>query len=174
MKKLQIILLFVLLSFAYSCTDDDNPVKDKDPVDTTPTIELIATDGLVIEAQSSQSVIEYHTEIKNTGDKDLNVFARMEIIELANSHSTYFCWGDLASGQGTCYPAMKEDFTATFDVTIKAGETTPPGNFINYIDNESTSTNTSKIRYIVYEEGNMDNADTLEYTINVNGPFGKK
>lgn len=174
MKKLQIILLIALLSFAYSCKDEDNPVKDKDPVDTAPTIELIATDGLVIEGQSSQSTIEYHTQIKNTGTEDLNVFARMEIIELAEAHWTYFCWGDIASGEGTCYAAMKEDFTSTFDVIVKAGETTPPGNFINYIDNQSSESNTSKIRYIVYEEGNMDNADTLEYTINVNSPFGKK
>jgi hypothetical protein len=160
-----------LLSLAYSCKDDDNPVKDDDPVDTTPTIELIATDGLVIEVQSNVTTVDYHTQIKNTGDEDIMVLAKMEIIELAEAHWTYFCWGDIASGEGTCYPAMKEDFTATFDVVVKAGETTDPGSFINYIDNESTSSNTSKIRYIVYEDGNMDNADTLEYTINVKNPL---
>jgi len=171
MKKLQLILLFALLSFAYSCTDDDNPVKDDDPVDTTPTIELIATDGLVIEEQSNVSTFEYYTQIKNTGTKDLNLLARMEIIELADAHWTYFCWGDAINGNGTCYAPMKEDFTATINLEVKAGETTPPGNFINYIDNESSSSNTSKIRYIVYEAGNKDNADTLEYTINVKNPL---
>jgi len=171
MKKLQIILLFVLLSFAYSCKDDDNPVKDDDPVDTTPTIELTAYEGLIIEASATEEELTYYTQITNTGDEDIEVVARMEIIELAEPHWTYFCWGDITTGEGICYERTKEDFTADFNLKVKAGTTTDKNSFIHYMDNESNSTNTSKIRYIVYEANNKNNADTLEYTINLTSGF---
>lgn len=170
MKKLQIILLSALLTFAYSCSDEDNPA-DNDPVNETGTIELIATDGLVIEAVGTETEISYHTQIKNNSERDLEVLAKMEIIDLADDHWTYFCWGDISTGEGTCYEATKEDFTATFNLDLTSGETTDPNSFINYIKNDVNADNTSMIRYIVYEVGNEANADTLEYTINVSFTF---
>lgn len=171
MKKLQIILLFAALVFTYSCSDDENPVKDDDPVNETGTIELIATDGLVIEALGNETEISYHTQIKSNSTRDMKVLAKMEVIELANDHWTYFCWGDISTGEGTCYEATKDDFLATFTLDLAAGQTTDPNSFINYIRNDLNADNTSKIRYIVYEDGNEANADTLEYTINVQFTF---
>jgi hypothetical protein len=169
MKKLQIILLFAALVFTYSCSD--NSSDPDDPVNETGTIELIATDGLVIEALGNETEISFHTQIKSSSDRDMKVLAKMEVIELANDHWTYFCWGDISTGEGTCYEATKDDFLATFTLDLAAGQTTDPNSFINYIRNDLNADNTSKIRYIVYEDGNEANADTLEYTINVQFTF---
>ncbi|MFN3195787.1 MAG: hypothetical protein ACE364_07565 [Chlorobiota bacterium] len=170
MKKLQIILLFAALVFTYSCSDNSTD-NDDPPVNETGTIELIATDGLVIDALGTETEISYHTQIKSSSTRDMKVLAKMEVIELADDHWTYFCWGDISTGEGTCYEATKDDFLATFTLDLEAGQTTDPNSFINYIKNDVNANNTSQIRYIVYEEGNEANADTLEYTINVQFTF---
>lgn len=172
MKKLQMLLFVALILFTYSCTDD-TPTKPAEK--ETNSIELIATDGLEINKSladlpmgDTELLASFHTQIKNNGPRDIKVWAKMEIVEIANSQKTYFCWGDLASGNGICYEPTTEDFTSKSTLDVKAGETTPPGNFINYMSNESIFGGTSKIRYIVYEDENIENRDTVIYTINFN------
>ena len=89
-----------------------------------------------------------------------------KIISLDSDQYTYFCWGDIAAGTGTCYQPTDEDFLSDFSVEVEGDGTSPKGNFINYILNNNPNGGLSKIRYIVYEEGNESNRDSIDYIIN--------
>ena len=164
MKKLQIIMAIALLSFMFSCKDDAvAPSKETD------SIELIATEGTEINIQLEGETIKqatFYTQIKNNGSRDLKVWAIMEIVELSASHETAFCWGDLDNGSGICYPPSKVGYASDFTLEVKAGGISPKGDFSNYIYNDGQFGGTSKIRYIVYEDDNIENRDTIVYTIN--------
>ena len=163
MKKLQTIIILAMAMFAFACTD-----KGTDPIDEEPKvegIELIAVNGTDIVEPLDGELSSFYTEIKNIGEEDINVYARMEIVELGSNMASYFCWGDVETGDGTCYPPMESDFTSDFTLNIKAGETTPKANFIQYVTCKNMFGGTAKIRYIVYEEDNMTNADTIVYNV---------
>lgn len=162
MKKLQMLLFVALIMFTYSCKDDvKTPVQPEDKT----TIDLIAMNGTEITGTEVLSEVNFKTQIVNTGTNNIKVLALMKIIELKADQYSYFCWGDLAAGNGTCYIPTNEDFLSDFTVEVKAGETTPGGNFINYVINQNPDGGAIKIRYIVYEKENESNRDSIDYTI---------
>lgn len=168
MKKLQIICAIAFLSFMFSCKSDD-PVQP-DPKETD-SIELTAAEGTEITKsiafQSPEVTLNFHTEITNKGTRDLNLYARMEIVEMSEGQASYFCWGDPSTGDGICYQPSTTDFLSDRTIEVKAGETTPPGNFIQYFVNSLSSAGNAKIRYIVYEKENEANRDTIIYNISI-------
>lgn len=170
MKKLQILLAIAAMTFFISCSEEETPVQPD--VKETDSIELIATEGTEIEGDMNtlppgeqELIVSFHTEIKNKGTRDLKLFAKMEIMELDPEQTSYFCWGDPSTGDGICYQPMTTDFLSDRTLTVKAGETSPPGNFQQYVSNRSKFGANAKVRYIVYEDGNEDNRDTIIYSI---------
>jgi hypothetical protein len=111
--------------------------------------------------------VSFHTQIKNTGTEAIKVLALMRPLQITkdDTQASYFCWGDLANGTGLCYAPSTEDFLSTFTVGVGAGEITPAGNFINYAVNFNKEQSVIKVRYIVYEDGNEANRDSVDYTI---------
>ncbi|MCB0703011.1 MAG: hypothetical protein R2863_06160 [Candidatus Kapaibacterium sp.] len=171
MKKLQIILAFALLSFLISCSEEGDTVKP--PIKETDSIKLTSVEGTNItknigftSPDDTEIIISFHTQITNSGNRDLLLYAKMELLELDPGQASYFCWGDIDKNEGTCYPPLKEDFLSDRTMTVKAGETTPPGNFLQYLSDDLTG-GEAKIRYIVYEKDNEDNRDTIVYNISV-------
>lgn len=165
-------MAIALLSFMFSCSDDADPVKPDPEVKAI--IELVSIEGTDINKSLSdlpdgetEMLISFHTTITNNGTTELKLIARMEIMALADGQSSYFCWGDIDKNEGTCYPPMTADYTSDRTMTVKAGETTPPGNFLQYLNNANVEGGEAKIRYIVYEDGKEDNRDTIIYNINV-------
>lgn len=171
MKKLQILMAIVLFSFMFSCSEEDSPVVPD--AKETNSIELTAVEGTDItksigfpQEGQTELIISYHTTITNKGTRDILLYAKMEIMEMADGQFSYFCWGDIDNNEGTCYPPLKEDFLSDRIMTVKAGTTTPPGNFLQYISDDLQG-GVAKIRYIVYEKENEANRDTIIYNITV-------
>ncbi len=170
MKKLQIILAISILAFFISCSEEDTVKPDPKETDS---IELTSVEGVDITKSigfpqdgQTEIIVSFHTQITNKGNRDLLLYAKMEIVEMAAGQASYFCWGDIDKNEGTCYPPLKEDFLSDRTMTVKAGETTPPGNFLQYISDDLEG-GTAKIRYIVFEKDNEDNRDTIFYNITV-------
>jgi len=156
----------------FSCSDEKTPV-DPDPEEKT-IIELVSIEGTDITKSISdlpegetEVLISFHTTITNNSTTDLKLRARMEIMALADGQYSYFCWGDIDKNEGTCYPPMTADYTSDRTMTVKAGETTPPGNFLQYFTSSNVEGGEGKIRYIVYEDGKEDNRDTIIYNLTV-------
>lgn len=161
------ILIAAIALFAFSCKDTVKPEEKE-----TGTIQLVASEGsLAVETPYENTTAKFHTTITNSSTRDIKVYALMEVVELAYSHMTYFCWGNIATGEGECYAATDKDFLSKSTLTIKSGETTDPNSFIQYIDNSIMSDATSRVRYIIYEENNQANRDTIEYSIRFKAPF---
>ena len=172
MKKLQILFAIAIFSFLFSCSEEKTPVEP-DPKETD-SIVLTSVEGTDITGSmaflpggSSELLLSFHTTITNKGTRELKLYSRMEIIELAPDLASYFCWGDIDKNEGTCYPPLTEDFTSDRTMTVKAGETTPPGNFLQYLVCNTLNGGDAKIRYIVYEDGNIANRDTIIYNISI-------
>lgn len=160
MKKLQMILIAAIAIFAFSCSEEntvDPPVKE------TGSVELIASDGTEITGSLDVPLAEFHTQVKNNSTRELTLWAKMEVVELAAYQWTYYCWG--LGVDGTCYEERTTDLTSDRTITLAPGQITDPANFACYLKNENTFGGTAKIRYIVYEDGNEDNRDTVLYTI---------
>lgn len=173
MKNIKILLVVGLIAFAFSCKDNaTEPNKDDKEPDVKPTIDLIATNGTNITGYYTDFLtgeqdgeVSFNTQIVNTGDKSIKVLAYMKILQLDTNQYSYFCWGSLADGTGTCYQPTNKDFQSTFTQTVAAGDTTPSGNFINYVMNFNQDVPVIKVRYIVFEEGNEANRDSIDYTV---------
>ncbi|MER3328445.1 MAG: hypothetical protein RIF34_02615 [Candidatus Kapaibacterium sp.] len=172
MKKLQILMAVVLLAFFISCTEETTPVKP-DPKETN-SIELKSVEGTDITGSmaflpggDTELLLSFHTTITNKGTRELKLYSKMEIIELAEDQASYFCWGDIDKGEGICYPPLTEDFLSDRTMTVKAGETTPKGNFLQYLSCDNPNGGEAKIRYIVFEDGNEANRDTIIYNISI-------
>lgn len=170
MKKLQIMFAIALLTFMFSCKSDD-PVKPDEK--ETDSIVLTTVEGTdinktigFISGNQTELLINYHTTITNKGTRDIQLYAKMEIVEMASGQTSYFCWGDIEKNEGTCYPPLKKDFLSDRTMTVRAGQTTPPGNFLQYFTDDLQG-GVAKIRYIVYEKGNEANRDTIIYNITV-------
>jgi hypothetical protein len=172
MKKLQIILALAVLTFFISCSEEKTPVEPE--VKETNSIELVSVEGTDITGSmaflpngSTELLLSFHTTITNSGPRELKLYSKMEIMELATDQASYFCWGDIDKNEGTCYPPLTEDFLSDRTMTVKAGETTPKGNFLQYFVCYNPNGGDAKIRYIVYEDGNEDNRDTIIYNISI-------
>jgi|APTNR8051073442_1049403.scaffolds.fasta_scaffold02944_2 hypothetical protein len=170
MKKIQILLAFSLLSFFISCSEDtvQPDIKETDSIELTSVegVDITKSIGFPQDGQT-EYIVSFHTQITNKGSRDLLLYAKMEIMEMASGQASYFCWGDIDKNEGTCYPPLKEDFLSDRTMTVKAGETTPPGNFLQYLSNDLEG-GFAKIRYIVFEKDNEANRDTIIYNITVN------
>lgn len=160
MKNIQMILIAAVALFAFSCSDENTV----DPPDKeTGTVELIAADGTEITGDLSDPIAAFHTQVKNNSTRELTLWANMEVVELAPNQKTYYCWG--LGDEGTCYAETTTDLKSDRTITLAPGQLTDPASFACYLKNEDPFGGTSKIRYIVYEDGNEANADTLLYTI---------
>lgn len=170
MKNIRILIIIALAALAFSCSED----KGTDPPLTkeTNSIQLIASEGTEITEElptgESELLVNFHTQVKNNGPRDIKLWAKMEIVELAPYQESYYCWGNTETDEGTCYLPSTVDLLSDRTMLVKAGQTSPEANFINYLSNHNIFGGTSKIRYIVYEDGNEANRDTLLYTITVN------
>ncbi len=167
MKKLQIIFAITLIAFMFSCTDD-NPVALE-----TDSIELVSVEGTDINVNigfntggETEKIVDFHTTITNKGTRELKLYATMEIIELDTNVTSYFCWGDIDKNEGTCYPPLTVDFTSDRTMTVKAGQTTDKANFLQYVASDLEG-GVAKIRYIVFEDGNEANRDTIIYNVSI-------
>ena len=160
MKYLQMILIATIAIFAFSCSEE-NTVDP--PVEEIGSVELIAADGTEITGNLMDNLVSFNTQVKNNSTRDLTLWALMEVVELAPNQKTYYCWG--LGDEGTCYAERTTDLKSDRTITLTPGQITDPGSFACYLKNESAFGGTSKIRYIVYEDGNEDNRDTVLYTI---------
>ena len=83
MKKIQLILIAAIALFAIACSDDNTV----DPPQETGTIQLESAEGSsAVETPYENTTVSFHTKITNTSTRDIEVYALMEVIELAESH----------------------------------------------------------------------------------------
>jgi len=106
MKKNMLILLLILISFSISYSQS---------------IKIFELDPTYYGKVEDEEVVA-SGKVANMTDKTIKFKMKMEVLEIANTHSVSICWF-------ACLDIVSNDYESPFEYTLKPFEETLPGQF---------------------------------------------
>lgn len=160
MKKLLLSAIFFSILFFVSCGDDDNGTEPT----YEPILKLVSADTVVTGSTFMGDELVSYAQVENTGNTDIELMAKMEVVELPEGAQIALCLG-------MCYAATTEDFTIPESYTLAANSLTESHDFSgHYYFNLGAFpvTGTAKIKYTIWVEGHPEDAVSYTCTFTVN------
>lgn len=123
-------------------------------------LELMNVDTLVLKS-TAEYELESYAYIKNISNKTIDVLVRNEIIELAESHTTSFCFGTA----GKCFQPITGNTVSDVVLTLAPGASSKKSDYKGYLFTND-GVGITRVKYIFYDSKNE--SSSVEYTMTYN------
>ncbi|GEM_PF-2271360 len=120
-------------------------------------LELINVDTLVRLSTEEYELVS-HATIKNISTKTIDVLVRNEVLELAEGHTTSFCFGTA----GKCFQPITGNTVSDVVLTLAPGASSKEADYKGFIFTND-AVGLSRVRYIFYDANNANSQ--VSYTM---------
>lgn len=148
MKKFLTLIAVVLLTLTIGATKSFS---------TANSLELISYDAVLKGSMNDE--INIHAKIRNNGSAPVEIKLKLEVVELAPTHSLLLCWGLL------CYPPIAVFGEKNFPETFPLAPGTDSGNDFKCTINQGDGDGTTIVKFTFWDVNNP--TDLVEFTSNV-------